>query len=70
MAETAKLYLRRNGSFGASCDGCADTGHHILEDSGRFAVFSVQDGREGTIIAQDATREDAEAAIALDWRSK
>lgn len=65
----ATLYIRNNGSFGSSCDGCADTGHHIVEDSGRFTVFSVQDMREDEIIAADATREEAEAAIASDWRN-
>lgn len=66
----AKIYIRRNGSFGASCDGCQDTGHHITEDSGKFTVFSIQDMQEDVIIAADATREDAETAIAADWREQ
>lgn len=65
----AKIYLCRNGSFGASCDGIQSTGHHILEDSGRFTVYSIQDMEEDVVIAKDATREEAEAAIAKDWRT-
>jgi len=65
----ANIYIRRNGQFGASCDGCADTGHTILEDSGRFTVYSIHDMREDVVIATDATREQAEEAIAKDWRS-
>lgn len=66
--QNARLYIRINGAFGSSCDDCQDTGHTILEDSGRFAVFSIQDGREDELIAQDATREEAETAITKDWR--
>ena len=65
----AKLYIRNNGSFGSSCDGCADTGHYIIEDSGRFTVYSVHDMKEGVAIAHGATREAAEKAIAEDWGS-
>ena len=65
---TAKLYLRRNGAFGAECDGTRDTGHHIVEDSGRFTVYSADDPDK--VIAKDATREEAEKAIAADWRAK
>lgn len=65
----AKLYIRRNGSFGASCDGCQDTGHEITEDSGLFTVYSIHDMREGEAIIESGTREEAEAAIAKDWRS-
>lgn len=61
----AKLYIRRNGTFGASCAGVADTGHEIFEDSGRFTVWSVHD--EDRAICTDVTRQDAEAAIAKDW---
>lgn len=64
----AKLYLRRNGSFGSSCDGVADTGHTIMEDSGRFRVYSADNADE--IIADNATREEAEDAIAKDWRGR
>ncbi len=66
MTATAKLYLRNNGSFGAECDGCKDTGHHIEEDSGRFTVWDL-DGEY--VIAWDVPREDAERAIAEDWRA-
>lgn len=62
----AKIYLRKDGSFGASCDGYADTGHVIAEASGRFTVYPV-DGGEKPVI-RDATREQAELAIAADWR--
>ncbi len=65
MSIGAKIYLRKNGSFGASCDGCADTGYFIAEDSGRFTVYP--DGGAEPII-RDATREQAELAIAADWR--
>lgn len=64
----AKIYIRRNGAFGAECDGVQDTGHHITEDSGRFTVTSVHD--EERRICSDATREQAEAAIAIDWRQR
>jgi len=66
MREVAKLYVRRNGSFGASCDGVQDTGHVILEDSGRFTVFSIHN--EDEKIAEGADREAAENAITADWR--
>lgn len=64
----AQIYIRNNGSFGASCDGCKDTGHHITEDSGRFTVFSVDN--EGMPIIENATREQAETAIMQDWRAE
>ena len=66
MESHAKLYLRRNGSFGASCDGTADTGHEIFEDSGLFTVWSIHN--EDRAICTAATRSEAEAAIAADWR--
>lgn len=62
---SARIYLRKNKSFGASCDGTADTGHHIIEDSGRFTVLGLDDE---TVIAKDATRQQAEEAITRDWR--
>ena len=66
MKVSARIYLRRSGAFGSSCDGCADTGHHITEDSGRFTVFPLDGGDEPII--RDATREQAEAAITENWR--
>lgn len=63
----AKIYIRRNGSFGSSCDGIQDTGHEIAEDSGRFTVWSVHN--EDRRICTDATRDEAEKAIAADWRA-
>lgn len=63
---TATMYIRRNGYFGSSCDGCQDTGHTIFEDSGLFTVYSVH--HEDQIIAKDAPRNVAEDAIAADWR--
>lgn len=65
----AKIYLRKNGSFGAECDGVRDTGHHITEDSGRFTVYSADD-YEPTTICADVPREEAEKAIAADWRKR
>lgn len=62
----AEIYIRRNGSFGASCDGTRDTGHHIAEDSGLFTVYSVHDPEMP--IVRDGTRLAAELAIAKDWR--
>ena len=67
-ATGATLYFRHNGSFGAQCDGARDTGHHIAEDSGRFSVWSIHN--EERQICTAATRAQAEAAIALDWRNK
>lgn len=64
---TAKIYIRHNGDFGSSCDGIQDTGHTITEDSGRFTVWSVHD--EDRRICTDATRDEAEKAITLDWRA-
>lgn len=63
----ARIYIRRNGAFGSSCDGCLDTGHTILEDSGRFTVYSIAD--DTTPICTNATRHEAERAIAKDWRA-
>lgn len=65
----AKIYIRRNGQFGASCDGCHDTGHHITEDSGRFTVYPILSWGEDDPIVAGVTREQAEKAIARDWRS-
>lgn len=62
----AKIYIRKNGAFGAECDGTRDTGHRIVEDSGRFTVYSADDDEKA--IAENATREEAEKAIAADWR--
>ncbi len=62
----ASMYIRRNGAWGSSCDGCLDTGHNIVEDSGRFTVFSAHD--EDLVIAMNVARGDAERAIAEDWR--
>lgn len=61
----ARIYIRRNGSFGASVPDCRDTGHVIHEDSGRFRVWSIGDG--GEIICEDANRAHAEKAIYDDW---
>lgn len=65
--QPAKIYIRNNGAFGASCDGVADTGHLILEDSGRFTVHSVHADEQRICI--NVTRAAAEQAIAEDWRS-
>ena len=62
-----KLYLRRNGSFGASCDGVEDTGHHITEDSGRFTVYSLND--PDVTLCENVYRSAAEAAIEREWRA-
>lgn len=64
MKDNAKIYIRRNGRFGSSCDGTLDTGHDISEDSGRFTVRD----HDGGILCRDVCREEAEAAIAHDWR--
>lgn len=69
MQPRACLYIRNDGSFGASCDGCLDTGHFIAEDSGRFTVYSIADMREDVMICENANRYDAEIAIAADWRA-
>lgn len=61
----AKLYIKRNGRFGASCDGTLDTGHIIAEDSGLFTVYEC-DGKNK--LCENVTREEAEACIAQDWR--
>lgn len=61
----AKIYLRRNKSYGSSCDGCADTGHTINEYNGLFTVWTL-DG--DSYLITGATREEAERAIAEDWR--
>lgn len=62
----AKIYLRRNGSFGSSCDDIQDTGHEIREDSGKFTVWN----HEGYRICRAGSREEAEASIAADWRAE
>jgi hypothetical protein len=64
--QSAKIYLRNNGSFGSQCDGTRDTGHYIAEDSGQFLVRSVHND---AVIAKWVSREDAESAITKDWRS-
>ncbi|MBY2992457.1 hypothetical protein HF272_13565 [Rhizobium leguminosarum] len=64
----AKLYRRRNGTLGSSCDGCADTGHHIVEVEGGLAVYSIHE--EETLIANHASPNEAERAIATDWRAR
>ena len=61
----AKIYIRRNGTYGSRTDAVADTGHHIVEDSGRFTVYSIHDDER--IITKNADRAEAEAAIAEDW---
>lgn len=63
----ARLYLRRNGSFGASCGTIRDTGHHIAEDSGLFTVWSIHD--EEQEICSSVPRKAAESAIAKDWHA-
>lgn len=63
---TARLYLRRNGTFGASVSDCLDTGHCIHEDSGKFTVWSIDSS--GAEICIEATRAEAEKAIADDWK--
>jgi hypothetical protein len=63
----AKIYQRREGSFGSSCDGTKDTGHYIATIGGLFEVWSVHD--PDRLIATKATREEAEKAIADDWRA-
>lgn len=63
----ARLYLRRDGSFGSSCAGVLDTGHRIHEDSGRFTVWSGRDMEEDRKICENATRDETETAIAKDW---
>jgi hypothetical protein len=68
MPAYAKLFIRRNGAFGSSCDGVADTGHHIAEDSGLFTVYSIHDPDK--VIAKDVTGFEAEKAIARDWREE
>lgn len=63
----AKIYLRKNGSYGSSCDGIEDTGHYIGTLGGTFQVWSVHDPER--LIAKDASREEAERAIEADWRA-
>lgn len=62
----AKIYIRRNGSYGAKYGSVCDTGHCIHEDSGKFTVWSI-DG-SGHIIADNLPKEEAERAIAYDWK--
>ena len=64
----ARIYQRRNGEFGASCDGVADTGHTIEQEHGRYTVWSLDD--PDLVIAQSVPIREAEAAIAADWRVK
>lgn len=61
-----KIYTRKNGRLGASCDRVADTGHTITEKDGRFTVFSVDDPDK--VLVENVTREEAEKAIERDWR--
>lgn len=68
MREAAKIYIRRSGDFGSSCDGIQDTGHAIMEDSGKFTVWSVHD--EDEQICAGVSRHAAEVAIAADWRER
>jgi hypothetical protein len=66
MTEAAKIYQRMNGSLGAACDGTADTGHYIDEEDGKFTVWSIiEDGH----LCTKVTREEAEKAIADEWRA-
>lgn len=65
----AKIYIRRNGQFGASCDDCQDTGRHITGDSGKFTVYHILSWGEDDPIVAGVTREQAEEAIARDRRS-
>lgn len=67
MVQSAVIYTRRNGALGASCDGVQDTGYHIEENCGFFTVY--EDGGDIPLI-RNATRAQAEAAIAEDWRKK
>jgi hypothetical protein len=68
IVDRAHIYLRRDGAFGAACGGTLDTGYRIFEDSGYFTVYCLDDGTKP--IAENATRQDAEDAIAVDWRKK
>lgn len=69
MNKPARIYLRRNGSFGSACDGTDDTGHHITHDltAGTFTVYSVHLPDE--VIAHNVWQRQAEIAIANDWRA-
>jgi hypothetical protein len=68
MSTTARIYLRRNGSYGSSCDGIEDTGHRITKGTRDFfTVWSVHD--EDRVICRNATRSEAETAIAADWHT-
>ena len=61
----ARLFFRRNGGIGASCDDVQDTGHSITEESGRFTVYGLETGEP---IARKVTLSEAEKAIEEDWR--
>lgn len=65
----AKIYRRKNGDYGSSCDGIEDTGHHITIDRNTdlFTVWSVH--HEDRTICRDVPRAEAEEAIAADWRA-
>lgn len=65
MEPLAKLYLRRNGTYGSSYRGVQDTGHIIHEDSGKFTVWSC-DG-SGHVICDGSNELEARRAIAKDW---
>ncbi len=63
----AKIYVRKNGKLGSSCDGTSDTGHFIATVEGKYLVWSIHN--EDERICTDGSREEAEKAIADDWRS-
>ena len=63
----ARIYQRRNGTLGSSCDGITDTGHTIRMDHGRYTVWSLDD--PDLVIARDVLKAAAESAIADDWRA-
>lgn len=66
-SRSAKIYRRNNGSYGASCDGCLDTGYDIrahLKDGSKFTVFDHDDNP----LAVGVSKADAEKAITIDWR--
>lgn len=62
---TATIYQRRNGDYGSSYGTTQDTGHHITERNGKWTVFSIKDDER--IIAKDASKQEALAAIERDW---
>lgn len=65
---SAKIYLRQNGEYGASYGNVPDTGHMIKKGTREFfTVWSIQD--EDRRICVNAPRNEAEKAIAEDWRT-